>query len=177
MVILISGASHTGKTACAQKLLERYGFPYLSLDHLKMGLIRSGFTALTPESGDRDLTALLWPIAREIAKTAIENGQNLTIEGCYIPFDWRDDFDTRYLCELRCRFLVMSERYISSHFGSIASHANEIERRLDDSRCTPALLGSDNRHYLEGCRRRRCPYVLIDSEYPDDIVGALALEL
>ena len=80
MVFLIAGASHTGKTALAQKILERYGYPYLSIDHLKMGLIRSGCTALTPEDDD-ELTAYLWPIVREIIKTAVENGQNLTVEG------------------------------------------------------------------------------------------------
>lgn len=73
MIILITGASHTGKTALAQKLLEKYKYPYLSIDHLKMGLIRSGNTELTPMSEDIDLTAYLWPIVREIIKTAIEN--------------------------------------------------------------------------------------------------------
>ena len=48
MIILITGASHTGKTLLAQRLLERFKFPYLSIDHLKMGLIRSGQTKLTP---------------------------------------------------------------------------------------------------------------------------------
>ena len=48
MIILITGASHTGKTVLAQKLLEKYKYPYLSIDHLKMGLIRSGNTDLTP---------------------------------------------------------------------------------------------------------------------------------
>lgn len=38
MIILIAGASHTGKTVLAQKLLEKYKYPYLSIDHLKMGL-------------------------------------------------------------------------------------------------------------------------------------------
>ena len=47
MVILITGASHTGKTALEQRLLERYHCPYLSIDHLKMGLIRSGCTLET----------------------------------------------------------------------------------------------------------------------------------
>ena len=88
MVILITGASHTGKTMLAQRMLERYGYPYLSMDHLKMGLIRSGQTRLTPED-DEELTAYLWPILREMVKTAIEIGQNLVVEGCYIPFDWR----------------------------------------------------------------------------------------
>ena len=49
MVILITGASHTGKTQLAQKLLEKYKYPYLSIDHLKMGLIRSENTTLTVE--------------------------------------------------------------------------------------------------------------------------------
>lgn len=97
MIILITGASHTGKTALAQKLLEKYKYPYLSIDHLKMGLIRSGNTELTPMSDDTDLTAYLWPIVREMIKTAIENNQNLIVEGCYVPFDWQKDFDTEYL--------------------------------------------------------------------------------
>jgi adenylate kinase family enzyme len=81
MIILIAGASHTGKTLLAQRMLEKYKYPYLSIDHLKMGLIRSGNTVLTPEDDDA-LTDSLWPIVREIIKTAIENKQNLIVEGC-----------------------------------------------------------------------------------------------
>lgn len=80
MIILITGASHTGKTVLAQKLLEKYKYPYLSIDHLKMGLIRSGYTTLTPEDDDK-LTEYLWPIVREMIKTAIENKQNLIMKG------------------------------------------------------------------------------------------------
>ena len=63
MVVLIAGASHTGKTVLAQKLLETYRYPYLSIDHLKMGLIRSGNTALTPLSDEKALTDYLWPLS------------------------------------------------------------------------------------------------------------------
>ena len=100
MVILITGASHTGKTILAQRLLEKYKYPYLSIDHLKMGLIRSGMTALTPEDDDA-LTDELWPIVREMVKTAIENHQNLIVEGCYIPSCWRNDFSEQYLHSIR----------------------------------------------------------------------------
>mgnify|MGYP002508361350 CR=1 FL=1 len=93
MIVFVAGASHTGKTALAQKLLEKYKYPYLSMDHLKMGLIRSGQTSLTPLSDDALLTEYLWPIVREMVKTAIENDQNLIVEGCYVPYDWRKDFD------------------------------------------------------------------------------------
>ena len=95
MVIIITGASHTGKTLLAQRLLEKYKYPYLSLDHLKMGLIRSSKTNLTPED-DEALTDELWPIVREMVKTAIENQQNLIVEGCYIPSSWRNDFSESY---------------------------------------------------------------------------------
>ena len=92
MIILIAGASHTGKTALSQKLLEKYKYPYFSIDHLKMGLIRSGNTELTPMD-DNELTEYLWPIVREMIKTAIENNQSLIVEGGYIPFDWQRDFE------------------------------------------------------------------------------------
>lgn len=64
MIILISGSTHTGKTALAQKLIEKYHYPSMSLDHLKMGLIRSGRTNLTPDDDDK-ITDLLWPIVKK----------------------------------------------------------------------------------------------------------------
>jgi 2-phosphoglycerate kinase len=121
MIILIMGASHTGKTALAQKLLEKYGYPYLSIDHLKMGLIRSGYTDLTPLSDDGDLTAYLWPVVREMIKTAVENEQNLIVEGYYIPFDWEKDFEKEYLENIRYYCLVMSEKYIKNHMYIVFS--------------------------------------------------------
>ena len=168
MIILIAGPSHTGKTVLAQKLLERYQFPYLSLDLLKMGLIRSGYTLLTPMDDER-LTEYLWPIIREIIKTAIENRQNLIVEGCYIPFCWADDFDAEYQSEIRYRCLVMSEQYIRKHFENIIAYANIIENRLDDSGCTIESVLNDNRIALEMCQSRQLPYILIDDAYPTDI--------
>lgn len=165
MILLISGASHTGKTALAQRLLEQHKYPYLSIDHLKMGLIRSGHTQLTPMSDDADLTAYLWPIVREMIKTAIENGQNLIVEGCYIPFDWADGFAPEYLAHIRYRCLVMSARYIKTHFSAIKEHANVIERRLDDSYCTPEQVLADNAWILEQAKKHEVDYILIDDEY------------
>lgn len=96
MIVLISGATHAGKTLLAQRLMERYKMPYYSIDHLKMGLIRSGQTSLTVDN-DKELVPYLWKIVKEIIKTAIENGQNLIVEGAYIPFDWQKDFGGEYL--------------------------------------------------------------------------------
>ena len=164
MVILIAGASHTGKTVLAQKLLEKFHYPYLSIDHLKMGLIRSGQTNLTP-CDDEELTDYLWPIVREIIKTAIENGQNLIVEGCYIPFDWKESFGESYLVQIRALWLIMTPKYIQAHFDDIVNHANDVERRLDDSGLTKQWLKEDNRINLEGCRANGIPCILIDDEY------------
>ena len=164
MVILIAGASHTGKTLLAQQLLEKYHYPYLSIDHLKMGLIRSGRTNLTVCDDDA-LTDELWPILREMVKTAIENGQNLIVEGCYIPFDWAASFDAPYLEQIRYCCLIMSESYIESHFEAICSHANAVEKRLDDSGLTKQWLIAENRNNLQQCRQHNCGYVLIDDAY------------
>ncbi len=164
MVILIAGTSHTGKTVLAQKLLEQYHYPYLSLDHLKMGLIRSGNTALTP-SDDEALTEYLWPIVREMIKTAIENRQNMIVEGCYIPFNWAESFEESYRKDIKSLWLIMTEEYIESHFGDILAHANDAEQRLDDSGLTKQWLTEDNRHNLDGCRRWGCDYILIDRQY------------
>jgi len=164
MVLLIGGASHTGKTVLAQRILEEKHYPYLSIDHLKMGLIRSGQTELTPMD-DEKLTPYLWPIVREMVKTAIENGQNLTVEGCYIPFDWKKDFSDEYLQHIRCVFLVMSEDYIRAHFADIRRYARAIEKRLDDSGLSMEELVSSNAAILAGCKEHGCEYILIDGQY------------
>lgn len=164
MIVFISGASHTGKTVLAQRLLERYKIPYLSIDHIKMGLIRSGNTALTPIDDDK-LTDYLWPIVREIAKTAIENGQSLVIEGVYIPFDWRKDFSAEYLAEIRYCCLVMTREYVEKHFEDIRNYENAIEQRLIDMDFTKEDLIAENMKNLESCIDNDCNYILIDGDY------------
>ena len=168
MVILLAGAPHTGKSRMAQKLLERYGYPNLSLDHLKMGLIRSGYTRLTPED-DRELTDYLWPVVREMVKTVLENRQNLVVEGGYIPFDWRNSFSPEEQREIRYLCLAMSEGYIRTHMDQILGYANVIETRKDDSDCTMERLLEENQANLEQCRRYGERYQLIDRAYPDEL--------
>ncbi len=163
MIILIGGASHTGKTAYAQKLLEKCHYPYLSIDHLKMGLIRSGQTDLTPMDDDK-LTDYLWPIVREIVKTAVENQQNLIVEGCYIPFDWQKDFTEEYLAQIKYLCLAMSRRYIEEHFDDIVKYANVIERRLCDAVSKEELIAENERNVAQ-CLAHGCACIQIDGEY------------
>ena len=164
MIILITGASHTGKTLLAQRILEKYSYPYLSIDHLKMGMIRSGNTNLTPED-DAALTDYLWPIVRDMIKTAIENKQNLIVEGCYIPFDWRKEFSQDYLQSIRFVCLAMTDAYINAHFDMIKAHASDVETRLNDTDCVSESLKADNHYYINGFSQNGEQVTLIDDDY------------
>ena len=168
MVIIITGASHTGKTMLAQKLLEEYKYPYFSIDHLKMGLIKSKNTSLSVEDDDK-LTEYLWPIVRETIKTAIENKQNLIIEGCYIPYNWYKDFDKNYLDNIKSICLVMTNDYIKSHYDKIINHASDIEKRVDDSDCNIENLIKDNQKYMNDFNNQYNDLIIIDDDYEKSI--------
>ena len=168
MVILITGASHTGKTLLAQRMLEKYKYPYLSIDHLKMGLIRSGKTNFTPYEDDA-LTDELWPIVREMIKTAVENHQNLIVEGGYVPFNWRESFDEQYMSSIRFICLAFTEDYIDKHFVKIKEHGSDIEKRLYDDNCTIDSLKADNRKYVDGFNACGEMVFLINADYEQTI--------
>lgn len=171
MVLLIAGASHTGKTLLAQRLLETYKYPSFSIDHLKMGLIRSKHTLLTPND-DVALTDLLWPIVREMIKTVIENNQNLIVEGCYIPPDWRRNFNApnaRYLPNIKFVCLAMSERFIKNHFDEILSHENVIESRLVSESLSVDDLIADNNFFIDSFRKAGEKIALIDDDYENSL--------
>lgn len=167
MVVLIAGSSHTGKTLLAQKLLEKYKYPYLSIDHLKMGLIRSNNTELAVDE-DKKLTNYLWRIVKEIIKTNIENKQNIIIEGCYIPFDWKKDFSEEYLEEIKYICLIMTEEYIKNNSENISKYGNVIENRKEAMINFVELI-KDNKYNLQMCKKYNNRYILIDNSYPVDI--------
>ncbi len=169
MVIIITGASHTGKTFLAQKLLEKYGFPYLSIDHLKMGLIRSGYIDLSSED-DTELTDYMWPMIREMIKTVIENNQNLIVEGCYIPFDWSKDFSDDYLTHIKLYCIVMTEEYIKKNFSNIQHFANVIESRISDD-ITIYSVRDDNARFLEMKNNRNTQLIIIDTDYDINVMS------
>ena len=200
VVILLGGSSHVGKTLVAQKLMEKLSFPYLSLDHLKMGFIRSGMTNLTVND-DWEMRYWMWPFVAEIVKTAIENHQNLIVEGCYIPHNWKDSFvmpfdgpepnnftssvantsesgtsSIDYMANIRSAFIVMSRSYIEHHFDLIKGYANVIEKRLDDSGLDLERLVMCSEGFREDCMANGTPLVEIDEAYDVDSLVSRVLQ-
>ncbi len=168
MIIIITGATHVGKTNLAQKLLEKYKYPYLSLDHLKMGLIRANYTDLTTED-DIEMTKYLWPIVTGIIKTAIENNQNLIIEGCYIPFDYKMSFEPSYSKYIKYICLAFEKGYILNNFNIIKEKANVIEKRLSDEYLPKEYIIKENEFYIENCNKNNLDILIIKNDYEKEI--------
>ena len=164
MVILINGASCTGKTYLAQNLMEKYKIPYLSIDHIKMGLIRSKNTNLTPYD-DEELQPYLWNIIKEIIKTVIENNQNIIIEGAYIPFNYKNDFSAEYIDNIKYICLVIREKYINNNYNLIINKSNIVENRGKSFSIDKDFLISENKKYIENSIKYNLPLQVIDNKY------------
>lgn len=170
MIILIGGESHTGKTWLAQRLLEKYHYPYMSLDHLKMGLIRSNFPCnFTALDDDAYIAGQLWGIIRGIVDTCLENHQNLIIEGCYLP-----PHKVRELAhpEIMAAYLVFSEVYIHNNFDLILQHESVIEQRKHAGDLTKDRFIADNAMLKEACIATGMTYFEIQHDYHTEIKSA-----
>lgn len=134
MVILLGGVSCTGKTVMAQRLLEKYKVPYLSIDHIKMGLIRGNkYCHFSATDSDNEITSKLWPVIKGIIMTNIENGQHIIIEGCYLPPEQIWDFEPDYLKQIISLYIGFSKHYIEKNYTSgIIKHMSKIEQRICD---------------------------------------------
>jgi len=173
MIILIAGASYVGKTLLAQRLLEKYKIPYLSIDHLKMGLYRSGYDyGFTPESKNEIITGRLWPIIKGIIMTNIENDQNLIIEGCYFP-ESINELGKKYLSKIFFLYIIFSEQYIQRNImEEIYKNRNIIENRGYD------FEGEHMKNYIlmnknnkEKCEKNGIKYFEIKEDYEKEIKG------
>jgi len=176
MIILISGNSQMGKTYMAQNLLERYKIPYLSIDHLKMGIYRGiancGFTPMdsTEYIGDK-----LWPIVKGIIMTAIENNQSLVIEGCYILPHYLQEFEKYYSDKIISVFIGFSNNYIKNNYEEkILKYRNIIEDRGEltpedksDFRIEEYL--KENDMFRRSCAATGEKFFEIDHSYEDEI--------
>lgn len=165
-ILFLTGATHSGKTLLADRLMKRYGIPVFSLDLLKMGLIRSGKTALTPLDDDA-LTEELWPIVREMARTAIENGRSLIIEGGYVPWDWAESFQPEGRRHLFAAALVMTPSYVEAHYGDILRHAEAAEKRMGPPPSKEELL-AEHVKTAEMAARHGFHVIRIEKDYRPD---------
>jgi len=171
MIILIGGVGCTGKTYIAQKLLERYKYSSLSIDHLKMGLYRAdcgcGFTPTDDAEviGDR-----LWPILKGMVLTCIENEQNLIVEGCYLHPEKIREIEASYPEHILSFYLGFSPSYIEKYFDSrICKYRSVIEKRKYECEDTAESYARETMKQKELCMKNNAMYFEIHDDYEEEI--------
>jgi putative acetyltransferase len=170
MIILISGNSCTGKTLMAQTLLEKYQMPYLSIDHLKMGLYRGmSECGYTPTDSNEVIGARLWPIIKGIIMTNIENNQNLIIEGCYLLPHVVNEIERIYPNEIISVFLGFSTNYINENMSNIIYNRNAIETRNYTEDRTINDFIQEHIEFKGLCQGVGVQYFEIDRNYKEEI--------
>jgi putative acetyltransferase len=177
MIILIGGESRTGKTLLAQKLMEKYKVPYLSMDHLKMGLYRGlKDERYHPEQASKPLGESMWPIVQAMIMTCVENSQSLIVEGCYILPHLINDFESQYMPHIIPVFLGFSESYIRQNYESdILNYENVIEQRGGDIPEPMESYIQKNAWLKRECEKHSCDFYEIDDEYEGEIAQIMAL--
>ena len=173
MVILIGGVSCTGKTVMAQKLLEKYKIPYLSIDHVKMGLIRGNkYCDFSATDGDDVLTNKLWPLVKGIIMTNIENGQHIIIEGCYLPPEHLRNFGPEYLEQIIALYIGFSNNYLEKNFISgIIEHRSEIEQKECDNYMNRDNFIKLHKQLKELCRENNAKFFEINDDYEGEMTN------
>jgi len=175
MVILIGGVGYAGKTHMAQRLLETYHYPYLSIDHLKMGICRAdpgcGFT---PLDSTEHIGEILWPILKGIIMTNIENRQNIIIEGLYLLPQRISELSDEYLREIISFYLGFSDSYIERYFHSrILRNRCVIETRDEHADPMEDYI-RENRFEKEYCAKHGGKYFEIMEDYEREMNAVYA---
>ncbi|MDC7222280.1 MAG: adenylate kinase [Spirochaetales bacterium] len=178
MIILITGASSTGKTCLAQKLLEKYHFPYYSLDHIKMGLYRGEKNCpFSPTDSREKITRCLAPLIEGIIRTALENGQNLIMEGCYFHGESLIPLMGEYPGEIQGVTLFMEESYCLERFRShVIKHRNSIEQRQYEEERSAEQFLRENRLYAEEAAKSGFKLLSIQDDFEAALNGFDLLE-
>lgn len=171
MIILIGGNSCTGKTNLSQRLLEKYKISYFSIDHLKMGLYRSGMDfGFTPTDSNELIAEKLWPIIKGIIMTCIENNQNIIIEGCYLMPHFINDFEDSYIDSIISVFLGFSSNYITKNFksGILRNRCIIEKRKYEEDRPVNQFLDEHDK-FRSKCINGDVNYFEINSNYSEEI--------
>lgn len=172
MVILVGGVGYAGKTLMAQKLLEKYKYPYISIDHLKMGLYRANIgCGFTPYDSLAVIGEKLWPILKGIIMTNIENSQNLIIEGSYLLPQRVNELNKEYLQNIISFYLGFSKSYIEKYFESkILNNRCAIEARIYGNTDTLEGYILENRNQKEICEEHEAKYFEINDDYEKEMI-------
>ena len=120
MLYLISGASRSGKTLVAEKILDQKNLPYVSLDWLVMG-----FTNGMPECGIHDLlfpdeiARKLWSFLQAMCESMLFQEVDCVIEGEAVLPELVAELLDKYPDKIRICFLGYTDIDADEKAGAI----------------------------------------------------------
>lgn len=164
MLYLVSGASRSGKTIIAERILEERGIPYLSLDWLVMG-----FTNGLPQLGVHDrlmpdeIAAGIWDYVKAMFESMIWSGIDYVIEGeAILPGRIRELIDS-HPDKVRIVFLGYASVDVEQKLQEIKEHsAGKVDWLTKESdayiRDHIQNMVGHSRLIREGCEEHDLPY-------------------
>jgi 2-phosphoglycerate kinase len=132
LLYIIGGAARAGKTIIAQEFLERSQVPFLSLDLLKMSLVKGMPEAgIDPQESSRRLAIRLWPVVRGLASTILENARDYLIEGDMILPSQVREISADFPGQIRSCFVGFGDESVSKKLFVIRKHTGPEDWLID----------------------------------------------
>jgi len=134
MIILISGASHTGKTMLAKRLCERYQIPYKNIEYIKQHMLLSADSdginvGNALESNKYVLSENVWFIVENIVRDGLEKGEGMVLDGNFLPPHRVRALDDVGVISMH---LIFTPEYIEKNYDVILKHRKEESSIHDD---------------------------------------------
>lgn len=171
MLYLIGGASRSGKTTTAKRIVNEAGIPYFSLDYLMMGLA-NGVPELGvhPTEGDFITGQRMWKIVDPMLTAMVENGIDYTVEGVQLLPAFVAEFQQKFAGDVRCCFIGQSELDVTAiEEMKLHSSATENDGFKDLSHIEALAemkrIRADSARYKVECEVHNLPYFESSSNF------------
>lgn len=165
-VILIGGVGGTGKTLLAKQLMKKLHIPYVCIDHLMMGMLRSetacGFSV---DDSAETIGQAMWPLLVGFIKTNIENQHSIILEGFQLQPELIAQFEEPYRSQLLSVFVGFSEvHFRAGQFAKIEQYRHVVEQRLPETYDLEMLVQS-HQQLQANCQKSEMPFFELDGDY------------
>lgn len=148
MVVIITGASCTGKTMLTKRLIDTCGVKQIAMDSIKMYLFRNDNNCgFTPTDSNRFIGGKIWSVIKKEILNAIDNGTDLIIEGAYF-----------------------SPEYIRKQYNlGIIKHRHIVKKRAYEEDRAPEVFIKYHNVLKEKCIEYGQRYYYIESDYEKEM--------
>ncbi|MGO0713955.1 adenylate kinase [Bacillus subtilis] len=134
MLYIIGGASRSGKTTVAKRILEETKISYFSLDYLMMGIAEGApELAVNPTEEDIKTAKRMWKIIDPLMRAMIENKIDYVIEGVQLVPSYLSKFEQDYLGKVKLCFIGKAEIDVQNSIDEIKFYSSKTENdRFED---------------------------------------------